>query len=273
MKFVYNGIAVNFLKEEENIQQQTDEAIKHNESVMRKKNEYEYVFNFSHNRGNIVFWLDLPKESKILEVGAGSGGLTRCLTTRFSNVTVMEQNTNLVLQNITKKHENSFAAYCGNYEDILPLLDENYDCVIMNGIDLSFDKQQLLLAGLYHKICNRGILLYGVNNKYAPVSWFSEREALCNMTTREKGLQALTDAGFSCVDEYFPVPDSVLTMEIYEKEYMEQHGVDAGMYQLYHNEFELEHIKKLLAEGQKDGVLPDQMTTFLYIARKGEKNV
>lgn len=274
MKVNYNGIEANFIENGNNIEQRLQEASRQNEAMMRKKNEYDYIYHFSHNRGNIVLWLDLPTESRILEVGSGGGGLTRCLTNRYPHVTVMEQNMELALQNITKTHENSFISYCGRYEEVLPLLEDgSFDCVIVNAIDLPFEEHGELLSQLYHKLCDRGILLYGIDNKYAPGSWFLENAKIRNMTTKKKSLQVLKDAGFSVIEEYFPVPDSIITMEIYEKDYLEKNGVDPGMYQLYNTKYDLEHMKNMLAECQKDGELSEHMTTFLYIAEKGGENV
>lgn len=274
MKILYNNVEAYFMKEKADIDRRLQDALKKNESIMRKKNEYEYIYNFSHNRGNIALWLDLPKDSKILEVGGAEGGLTRCLTKRYPNVTVLEQDDSLALQNMTKIHENEFILYCGKYEETIPLLRENeYDCIIVNTVDVPFHEHKNLLSQLYHKLNLQGQLLYGIDNKYAPVSWIHTEVQICNMAMKNSSLQVLKDAGFTTIYEYFPLPNSIFTMEIYKKDYLEKNGVDAGMYQLYNMKLELNHVKKMLEECQKDGKLPECMPTFLFVAEKGGENV
>lgn len=274
MKILYNNVEAYFVKEEADIDGLFQDALKKNESIMRKQNEYEYIYNFSHNRGNIALWLDLPENSKILEMGGAEGGLTRCLTKRYQNVTVLESDISLALQNITKIHENGFTLYSGDYDETIPLLPEDeYDCIVVNTVDVPFHEHKNLLSKLYHKLKPQGQLLYGIDNKYAPVAWLHTEIRLCNMAMKHSAVQVLKEAGFTAIQEYFPLPNSIFTMEIYKKDYLEKNGIDAGMYQLYNMKLELNHVKTMLEECQKDGKLPECMPTFLFVAEKGEKNV
>ena len=271
MKFTYRNVQIDLEREEENLQDKLKQAEMKNEAVMCKQNEYEYVYQFSGNRGNIVRWLNLPKECKLLELGASTGGLTRCLTAQFQDVTAAEADVELLLQNVTKQHQNGFRAYGGSYDTLLASLEEgSFDCIIMNEMNLEFEKQKKLMPAVYRLLREQGILLYGVDNKYAPISWWREDIPLECMATGQQSLQALKTVGFGRIEEYFPVPNGTITMELYEKEYLNRHGVDAGMYQLYYNEFQLEHIKNITKEAKRDGVLSEYMTTFLYVAKKGE---
>ena len=44
--------------------------------VIAERKSWPVMYHFSHIRGNIVSWLPITKEDKVLEIGAGCGAIT-----------------------------------------------------------------------------------------------------------------------------------------------------------------------------------------------------
>ena len=47
--------------------------------VIAERKSWPVMYHFSHIRGNIVSWLPITKEDKVLEIGAGCGAITGAL--------------------------------------------------------------------------------------------------------------------------------------------------------------------------------------------------
>ncbi len=58
-------------------------------SSLREKS-WPVMYHFSHIRGNIVSWLPITKEDKVLEIGAGCGAITGALAKKAGSVTCVE---------------------------------------------------------------------------------------------------------------------------------------------------------------------------------------
>ena len=50
--------------------------------IIEENTSWPYLYHFSPVRENIVSWLPIKKEDKILEVGAGMGAITNALCTK-----------------------------------------------------------------------------------------------------------------------------------------------------------------------------------------------
>ena len=58
--------------------------------VIAERKSWPVMYHFSHIRGNIVSWLPITKEDKVLEIGAGCGAITGALAKKAGSVTCVE---------------------------------------------------------------------------------------------------------------------------------------------------------------------------------------
>lgn len=64
-------------------------------SIIEHKNDYFYLANLSHFRKNIVRWLPIKRDDKVLEIGAKSGAVSAGLVELSEYITLFEQNLTL----------------------------------------------------------------------------------------------------------------------------------------------------------------------------------
>ena len=103
-------------------------AQKHTEEelnqVIARENSWPVMYHFSNIRQNIIDWLPITKEEKVLEVGAGCGAITGALARKAGEVDCIELSRKRSLINAyrNKEHDN-IKIIMGNFQGIEPNLD------------------------------------------------------------------------------------------------------------------------------------------------------
>lgn len=105
------------------------------EKVIREKKEWPVLYHLSSARGNIVDWIPFTGTEKVLEIGAGPGAITDVLARRCGEVTCVELSRKRSLINAFR-HRNcsNVKILVGNFEDIEPHLDLDYDYIFLIGV-------------------------------------------------------------------------------------------------------------------------------------------
>ena len=60
------------------------------EKIINEKKEWEFLYHFSQVRQNIVNWIPVKKDAKILEIGSGCGAITGALAKKGQQVDCVE---------------------------------------------------------------------------------------------------------------------------------------------------------------------------------------
>ena len=60
--------------------------------IIEEKNSWPVLYHLSALRGNIVDWLPITKNMKVLEIGSGCGAITDKLSEKAGKVIVIERN-------------------------------------------------------------------------------------------------------------------------------------------------------------------------------------
>ncbi|MBO4862943.1 MAG: glycosyltransferase [Eubacterium sp.] len=177
------------------------------DAFLAKENDWEYLYNLSPVRTNILKWFDFKEGRRVLELGAGTGIITEYLISKGLNVTPVETDEE-------KKDLLKLRLRTEGYDKI-PIRDitidepvyRSYDYVTM--IDC-FSVENLNTAVKFLK--PTGKLFVAMENKYAEPVW--SRRPKDELPGLDEIRKMLSDRGLIISSLYFPSPDHIFPMEI-----------------------------------------------------------
>ena len=116
------------------------DIVKNNEcnsydSIIEQENNWPILYHLSHLRGNIIEWLPTLEGAKVLEVGSGCGAITGTLASKCKELTCIDLSKKRSLINAYRnKNFENITIKVGNFQDIEPHLDEDYDVICLIGV-------------------------------------------------------------------------------------------------------------------------------------------
>lgn len=257
--------------------------------VINEKNEWVYLYHFSQVRRNIISWIPLKKEDKVLEIGAGCGAITGGLAEKVERVDCVELSRKRSLINANRNKEyDGITIKVGNFEEIEPHLDEDYDVITLIGVweyaavylsskDPFYDFLRLLKKHLKPD----GKIIIAIENKYGLKYWAGCREDHTGMFF--EGLEGYTSSNSAVTfgkkdlehifhevgyqpQFYYPYPDYKLPLHIFSDDYLPKTGM------LKDNHKNLDNTRMVLFDEDKvfdsviqDGMFPYFSNSFLII--------
>lgn len=109
--------------------------------VLKENPSWEFLYHLSPLRANIVEWISITKDQKVLEVGSGCGAITGMLAKKAGSVTCVELSKKRSTINAYRNKEcDNIEIEVGNFQDIEPDLGR-FDYILLIGV--------LEYAGLY----------------------------------------------------------------------------------------------------------------------------
>lgn len=216
--------------------------------IIEEKKSWPIFYHFSPLRTNIIDWIPFKKTDKVLEIGSGCGAITSTLAKKVGNVTCIDLSKKRSLVNAYRNCDaDNITIVVGNFKDIEPHLDTDYDYVLLIGV---FEYGQAYIGGAspyedFMRICNRhkkqnGRLVIAIENKFGLKYWggcredhlgtyFSGlegyREGGSARTFTKQGLEKiLSKVGIEDYKFYYPYPDYKFTTAIFSDDYLPQKG-------------------------------------------------
>lgn len=105
------------------------------EAVIRREKSWPVLYHLSAARGNIVDWIPFTGREKVLEIGSGCGAVTGTLAAKCREVTCVELSRKRSLINAWRHKDcSNIRILVGNFEDIEPSLEDDYDYVFLIGV-------------------------------------------------------------------------------------------------------------------------------------------
>lgn len=216
--------------------------------IIEERKSWPVFYHFSPLRSNIIDWIPFKKTDKILEIGAGCGAVTGALVKRAGSVTCVDLSRKRSLVNAYRNRDmDNITIMVGNFKDIEPHLDTDYDYVLLIGV---FEYGQAYIGGAspyedFMKICSRhrkaeGSLVIAIENKFGLKYWAGCRED--HLGTYFSGLEGyheggsartftrhglekiLASAGIESYAFYYPYPDYKFPTTIYSDAYLPKKG-------------------------------------------------
>ena len=214
------------------------------DNIIGERKSWPILYHFSKIRENIVSWLPIDKEDKVLEVGAGCGAVTGALCKLAKQVDAIELSMRRSEINAWRhKDIRNLIINVGNFQDVERSLSYDYEWITLIGVFeyaqgfIRTDSPYLDFLKIIKKHLKKdGRLVIAIENKFGLKYWAGCREDHTGNLfqglegyhgvdfVRTFGKQELTDlcqnAGFSDVKFYYPYPDYKLPEEIFSDDYL-----------------------------------------------------
>lgn len=113
--------------------------------IIEAERSWPVFYHFSPLRTNIIDWIPFRKTDKVLEIGAGCGAISGALARRAGSVTCIDLSKKRSMVNAYRnRNADNITIMVGNFKDIEPHLDEDYDYVLLIGV---FEYGQAYIGG------------------------------------------------------------------------------------------------------------------------------
>ncbi len=261
--------------------------------VIEERKRWAVLYHLSHIRENIVDWIPMTKDMKVLEVGSGCGAITGALSRKAGSVTCVDLSKKRSTINATRHKDcDNVTIHVGNFKDVEPDLDKDFDMICLIGV---FEYGQGYIGGetpyedflkiLQKHLKKDGRIIIAIENKYGLKYFAGCRED--HSGTLFEGIENYHQGGgvrtFSCnglkkifkacgVEEYhfyYPYPDYKLPTTLYSEEYQPAKG------ELFDNMRNFDRDRMLLFDEKEafDGIVEDDLfavfsNSFLVVLGK-----
>lgn len=164
--------------------------------IIEENASWPIMYHFSTQRENIVDWIPMDKNSKVLEIGSGCGAITGALARKAGEVTCVDLSKKRSLINAYRNQDcDNVTIRVGNFKDIEPELDTDYDYCLLIGV---FEYGQSYMGGetpyedflkiiRKHAKAGTGRVVIAIENRYGLKYWAGCMED--HLGTYFKGLE------------------------------------------------------------------------------------
>lgn len=216
--------------------------------IIEERGSWEILYHLSAQRENIVEWLPITKEMKVLEVGSGCGAITGALARKAGEVTCIDLSRKRSRINAYRHMDaENVTIHVGNFKDVEPDLPCDYDYICLIGV---FEYAQAYIDSKtpYEDFLNiikkhvqaDGHIAIAIENKLGLKYWAGCRED--HLRTYFSGLENYPDGGvvrtftadglrkiakncgYSQAQMYYPYPDYKFMTCLYSEERLPKIG-------------------------------------------------
>lgn len=216
--------------------------------VIEERASWPVLYHLSPLRENIVDWIPMKADAKVLEIGSGCGAITGALSRKAGEVVCVDLSKKRSMIN-AHRHDDceNMTIHVGNFRDIEPDLPADFDYIFLIGVFeygqsyMGKDKpfEEFLSIVLKH-LKKGGRAVIAIENKYGLKyfagckedhlgTWFSGIENYADgggvRTFSRKGLEKIFAAcGVKKYHFYYPYPDYKFMTTLYSDAYLPGRG-------------------------------------------------
>lgn len=216
--------------------------------IIEEKKKWPILYHLSPVRGNIVDFLPITSKDKVLEIGSGCGAITDTLSKKAHSVTCVDLSKKRSFVNANRNHDrNNITIHVGNFNDIEPTLDTDFDYVCLIGV-FEYGASYIPTETPYEDFLNiilkhvkkNGRVIIAIENKFGLKYWagcaedhngeyYSSIEGYPNggsaRTFTRQGLEKIfKKCGVDEYSFYYPYPDYKLMHTLYSDKRLPQKG-------------------------------------------------
>ena len=216
--------------------------------IIEERKSWPILYHLSPQRENIVEWLPITKDMKVLEVGSGCGAITGALARKAGEVTCIDLSRKRSRINAYRHMDaDNVTIHVGNFQDIEPDLPCDYDYICLIGV---FEYAQAYIQSetpyedflniIKRHVKRQGHIAIAIENKFGLKYWAGCKED--HLGTWFSGLENYPDGGvvrtftadglretakkcgFRHVQMYYPYPDYKFMTSLYSDDRLPQVG-------------------------------------------------
>lgn len=216
--------------------------------IIEERRSWPVLYHLSPLRENIVEWLPITKEMKVLEVGSGCGAITGALARKAGQVTCVELSGKRSRINAYRHMDaDNVTIHVGNFQDIEPDLPWDYDYICLIGV-FEYAQAYIQSEKPYESFLNiikkhvkpEGHIAIAIENKFGLKYWAGCQEdhlgtyfaglenypegGVVRTFTREGLLETAENCGFTQTQMYYPYPDYKFMTSLYSDRRLPQVG-------------------------------------------------
>ena len=207
--------------------------------IIEQRGSWPILYHLSPQRENIVDFVPITKQDKVLEVGSGCGAITGVLARKAGSVTCVDLSKKRSMINAYRHSDcGNVTIHVGNFQDIEPQLPQDYDYICLIGV---FEYGRGYIGGeqpyeeflriLLRHLAPGGRILIAIENKYGLKyfagckedhlgTYFSGienyQEESSARTFSRKGLEKIFQScGIRDYHFYYPYPDYKFMTTVY----------------------------------------------------------
>lgn len=262
--------------------------------IIEEKKSWEVLYHLSEQRENIVEWLPMDKNMKVLEVGSGCGAITGALARKAGSLTCIDLSKKRSMMNAYRHMEyDNILIHVGNFQDIEPSLPCDYDYICLIGV-LEYGQAYIcgkspfetFLNSLKRHLKKDGRIVIAIENRFGLKYWAGCRED--HLGTFFSGIENYPDGGVvrtftrmgletlfkNCgIEEYsfyYPYPDYKFMTTLYSDGYLPKQGeLSNNLRNFDRDRMMLFDEKKVFDTLIEEGLFPLYSNSYLVVI--GEK--
>lgn len=216
--------------------------------IIEERASWPVLYHLSRQRENVVDWIPMRGNEKVLEIGSGCGAITGALARKAGQVTCVDLSKKRSMINAYRHGEcDNVTIHVGNFKDIEPALPKDFDYIFLVGVFeygqsyMGSDKpfEEFLQIVMKH-LKRGGRVVIAIENKFGLKyfagckedhlgTYFSGIENYARgggvRTFSAKGLEKLFAAcGIKKYHFYYPYPDYKFMTHLYSDAYLPKKG-------------------------------------------------
>lgn len=216
--------------------------------IIEERASWPVLYHLSRQRENVVDWIPMRGDEKVLEIGSGCGAITGALARKAGQVTCVDLSKKRSMINAYRHDEcDNVTIHVGNFKDIEPTLPKDFDYIFLIGVFeygqsyMGSEKpfEEFLQIVMKH-LRRGGRVVIAIENKYGLKyfagckedhlgTYFSGIENYAGgggvRTFSGKGLEKLFAAcGVKKYHFYYPYPDYKFMTTLYSDGYLPRKG-------------------------------------------------
>lgn len=216
--------------------------------IIEERKSWPILYHLSPQRENIVDWLPITKDMKVLEVGSGCGAITGALARKAGEVTCIDLSRKRSRINAYRHMDaDNVTIHVGNFQDVEPELSCDYDYICLIGV---FEYAQAYIQSdtpyedflqiIKKHVKSQGHIAIAIENKFGLKYWAGCKED--HLGSYFSGLENYPDGGvvrtftadglreIACkcgyrhAQMYYPYPDYKFMTSLYSDDRLPQIG-------------------------------------------------
>ncbi|MCR5671165.1 MAG: class I SAM-dependent methyltransferase [Butyrivibrio sp.] len=264
------------------------------QKIIEEKASWPILYHLSDQRANIVEWIPMSPNAKVLEVGSGCGAITGMLASKAKEVVACDLSRRRSEINATRNQEyNNVTIHVGNFRDIEPDLSRDFDYIFLIGV-FEYGQGYIGTENPYEKFLRMmqrhlkrgGRIVIAIENRlglkylagcaedhlgtyFSGVEGYTS-DSVAKTFTRNGLINIFKKCGMNEYHFYYPYPDYKLMTLLHSDSYLPKFGeLQDNVRNFDRDRLVLFNEKHAYEDLVKDGMYPEFANSFEVILGPG----